>query len=211
MKIYETITASGSGTWDKKYQIAMITRRRSFTTYRGDQERSIFDYVVEFKTERRTSGDGRRNFPSEKERDLFVAKTFTGLNLHTPNQPVAQEKASFLAELAGEKLSSVVFVEDYVQLLFAKKTFNLYRWPDIYIDQKILRHSDNEYPAALQNLTGLAVVSADEYLDIGLTITFKKDTMLAVSLLDNNADSLVEYAHYQSPSHLAIWRQGEHP
>jgi len=210
MKVLETITATGTGVWDKQYQINLITRRSIYQNYQRDQQKEFIVYAVEFQSDHNKSRDDRRIFTTSDQQISFINRTFTGLNLKTIAEPVPQAKAYFLLELIDKELSSVTFVEDYLQLAFGDKTFNFYRWPEIHVKQTVVRHGQPAYRSMLESLIGRAISAVDEYLDIGLAITFNDKTLLTVSLSDDENDTLTEYAQYQSPSHWMIWRQSEH-
>jgi hypothetical protein len=61
------------------------------------------------------------------------------------------------SKLVGEQLSSVEFVQDYVQLHFDGRTLTAYIWPEIKIKDSIFRFGEIEYRNKLCNLIGVEV------------------------------------------------------
>lgn len=89
---------------------------------------------------------------------------------------------SFLTPLVGEQLSSVEFVQDYLQLHFDGPTLTLFVWPKLRVKEVVLRFSD---PCYRDELCGrishkvVQVITDDPDL---LTILFDEESAISVSL-----------------------------
>lgn len=122
-------------------------------------------------------------------------------------------RRSLLAELAGETLSSVVFVMDYVQLDFDGSRFTCYVWPTISNGAGALAFGDDGYRDALCAFITHRVVSADETEAAGLVIRFdlgsistnpEKDELTGPEIA-----MLTIYDSMNQTTAWAVWRPGE--
>lgn len=81
--------------------------------------------------------------------------------------------------LCGEQLSSVIFVQDYLQLDFDGNRITFYSWPAVILDKKIYKIEDNDYRNALCSLiaTNVAdvILLSDEIFSIVFSETKKID------------------------------------
>jgi hypothetical protein len=95
---------------------------------------------------------------------------------------------NFLDILLGEKLSTVAFVMDYLQIDFDGNGFNLDVWPVVTINGHEYRHADTDYRNKLCSLIAKVVRQVEVVENEQLTIWFENGDQLAVSLDLNNPE-----------------------
>ncbi len=103
-----------------------------------------------------------------------------------------------LQTLAGEHLTAVEFVEDFLQLRFGEALLVLYVWPDVAdADAISVAFGQPGYRDALCSTISEAVTEAN--LDDGrsLTIEFENGTVFALSLRPEDLDT-PEVGSFQS-------------
>ncbi len=211
MECYETTTATGEGFWGKAYRFKLIRRQLRYTSRFGPQERELVDYGLYFQ-ESAVSRWDRRIFASEEERAAFIARGITDLHLTALSQPITRKTPGLFAGLIGDRLSSVTFVADYVQMHFDNKhSFNFYDWPVLYEGQVPVTHEQDIYPRKLVGLIGKAISSADEYLDMGIYLEFEAGPWLTVPLRLREDSSGYEVAEYWGDDEMVSWSPGEPP
>ena len=93
-----------------------------------------------------------------------------------------------ISSVVGEELVAVEFVQDYLQLRFDTPLLTLYTWPHLLLSEYSIAFGEPEYRNALCALIGEKV--EDATLDEGdsLTLKFENDTVLAVSLREEDLD-----------------------
>lgn len=92
--------------------------------------------------------------------------------------------------LSGDRLSSVEFVHEHVQLRFEEALLTLYVWPEIADAEGIsIGFGQPSYRDALCSTIDEAVASADFNEGDALTIEFENGTVLALSLRDEDLDT----------------------
>src|SRR5438309_381335 len=94
----------------------------------------------------------------------------------------------FFNILIGEKLSSVTFVMDYLQLDFDGNRFTLNVWPSVTIDNKVSRFGDPSYRDQLCSLITQVVKQVNGEEKQNLMIAFESGDKLIVSLDPNNPE-----------------------
>lgn len=114
MRDVETVTARGRGRWYEEFSFELVTRRVVRWDEAGSQSQTISTWEVRV-ADRRV---GSRRFPSEGERDAFLADQFTDVVLAPIKAFEERECAHVMAGCVGVDVSSVTFVADYVQVLF---------------------------------------------------------------------------------------------
>ena len=100
--------------------------------------------------------------------------------------------------LAGEHLTAVEFVEDFLQLRFGEALLILYVWPDVAdADAISVAFGQPGYRDALCSTIGESVTEAN--LDDGrsLTVEFENGTVFALSLRPEDLDT-PEVGSFQS-------------
>jgi hypothetical protein len=218
----EETTATGSGQWYRHFGVALLTVRCAWSDELGNQTVSVTTYELRFGL----PGDSWsvRSFASEEQRQAFLAQSFTGLQLAPPPRgaEVVRERPHPLQPIVGEPLSAVsissghwqsldgtssAIVMDYLQLQFENEYLNAYVWPVVHVGDGKLRLEDTGYRDALCSLIASPVEKVDEYLDLGLVITFDGGRRLIFPLKveeDCPCGELLE-----SSTH--IWFQGDEP
>ena len=92
-------------------------------------------------------------------------------------------------ELRSSQLSSVEFVQDYLQLHFDGPTLTLYVWPDVAdADGISVAFGEPGYRDALCSVIGETVTVPELNEGRSLTIEFENGTVLALSLRDEDVD-----------------------
>ncbi len=210
METYETTTATGEGFWGKAYRIKLFRRTRLYTCRFGPQQRELADYGFSFQ-DPTTGKRDQRIFSSEAERSAFMARGITDLHLTALPIPPSDKTQSLFAGLIGDRLSSVTFVADYVQMHFDDHSFNFYNWPLIYEGQAAFTHEQDGYCQKLVSLIGKTIKAADEYLDVGLALEFEGGPLLSVPLRVGKDWPGRDIAEYAAADHLVVWSADEPP
>jgi hypothetical protein len=94
----------------------------------------------------------------------------------------------FLNILIGEKLSSVTFVMDYVQLDFDGNRFTFNVWPAITLKGKEYKFGEPSYRDSLCSLIGQVVKKPVGEENQHITITFENGDKLTISLDPQNPE-----------------------
>lgn len=104
-------------------------------------------------------------------------------------------------KLVGEQLSSVEFVQDYVQLHFDGKTITVFIWPEIKIKNSIFRFGEIEYRNMLCNLIGIEVEDLLLRDKAFLVLQFKDEIgVICINLSPTNPKIITEIAIFNDES-----------
>jgi hypothetical protein len=98
--------------------------------------------------------------------------------------------------LVGEKLSSVTFVLDYLQVDFDGNQFTFYIWPTVFVDGEKYEFGEMFYRDKLCSLIAKVVVSATYVENDTLEINFGNSDKLKLSLESANPDIVAEIATF---------------
>ena len=111
-----------------------------------------------------------------------------------------------LDALAGQELSTVAFVQDYLQLEFNGPTLTMFVWPDVFRDEGSYAFGEPGYRDFLCNEIGQAVSEATLEPGEAIEVQFEDGVILRASLrvqdlevteaghfLAGNGDPLVVY------------------
>lgn len=101
---------------------------------------------------------------------------------------------NFLDILVSEKLSSVTFVMDYLQVDFDGNGFTFYIWPIVTIDDKGYKLGDQFYRDKLCSLITKVVTTASFVDNEEMIIIFDNNDQLKLSLDPSNPDIITEIA-----------------
>ena len=116
-------------------------------------------------------------------------------------------KSNDLNILIGEKLSSVIFVMDYLQIDFDGNRFTFNVWPKIMVQGTLTEFGSFEYRNILCSLIGskISQVELIEYVHLRLTFT-NKDT-ITVSLDPTNQEIICpEIINFSdTKNNLYVW------
>ncbi|HEY0161387.1 MAG TPA: hypothetical protein VGB69_01800 [Edaphobacter sp.] len=93
-----------------------------------------------------------------------------------------------LSEILGEELAAVEFVQDYLQLRFDGPLLTLYAWPHVLLSEYSIAFGEPEYRNALCALIGEKVEEATLEEGDSLTLRFENDTVIALSLREEDLD-----------------------
>jgi hypothetical protein len=94
-----------------------------------------------------------------------------------------------ISGILGEELIAVEFVQDYLQLRFDGPLLTLYAWPHVLLSEFSVAFGEPEYRNALCAQIGEKVEEATLEEGDSLTIKFENDTVLALSLREEDIDS----------------------
>lgn len=97
-------------------------------------------------------------------------------------------------KLIGEQLSSVEFVQDYLQIHFDGKNFIIYVWPIVYQNGKKHIFGEPDYRNALCELISLKVKDIFFKENEILKIIFDSKSIIEIDLHNNNPDIISEIA-----------------
>ena len=104
---------------------------------------------------------------------------------------------SLLRNLIGEQLSSVTFVQDYVQLSFDGPSLTLYNWPVVIVNDQAILQNEHNYKDALCAQIGIQVASVILTPQNFLALLFENKVTLQV-LLREEAYVTAEAVLFQS-------------
>lgn len=202
----EQITARGTGVWGgRRYDVELVTTTTTWSDSRDEHHRTLTSYAL-----RCSQPVGRRCFgPDPEARDAFMKESFSELDVRELDPPEIREPVGPLDGILGERLSSVEFVADYVQLRFDGPPLNLYVWPRVHADGGVRQRPDDGYADALVGLIGRRLVATDELLDLGLVLDFDDGSRLAVPL-DGTEARGSEVAEFGGEPG-GLWATGEPP
>ena len=208
MREVDTVVARGQGTWGKQYDLELSTH----TTTRYDSTGGSSQVTTSYDVLVADPSVGRRRFWSEDERATFLEHSFTALVLKPVELPQEVELPHPLSDVVGSELAAATFVRDYLQLSFDSPPINLYVWPRIHSENRILTRNDSAYCDSLVDLIGVRLRAVDELLDLGLVLDFEGGARLAVPL-DGTDLVGAEIAEYTNRTHDRgmIWRPGDEP
>ncbi|MVN23468.1 hypothetical protein [Mucilaginibacter arboris] len=103
----------------------------------------------------------------------------------------------FLNILIEEKLSSVTFVMDYLQVDFDGNGFTFYIWPVVTVENIEYKFGDSYYRDKLCSLIAQIVKSVSYVDNKEIVIHFDNENKLFLSLDPNNPDIIVEIATFK--------------
>ncbi|QUL56754.1 hypothetical protein KDC22_09865 [Paenibacillus tritici] len=121
-----------------------------------------------------------------------------------------QHSVSHLSEVSGKEMSSVVFISDYIQLIFEedyKETmiFTAFTLPTIRAGSSFYIRSDISYCNILCSLINQTVTEIDIEEGIAITLLFQSNIALEISL-KREANGGQEAAMFSSENGLTIWQ-----
>jgi hypothetical protein len=93
-----------------------------------------------------------------------------------------------ISGIIGEELVAVEFVQDHLQLRFDTPLLTLYAWPHILLSEYSIAFGEPEYRNALCALIGEKVEEATLEEGDSLTLKFENDTVIALSLREEDLD-----------------------
>lgn len=99
--------------------------------------------------------------------------------------------------ILGEQLSSVEFVQDYLQLHFDENTLTLYNWPYLHIDSKNYKIGNLGYRDKLCEIIGHRISDVLLIENKDLNLFFEGGQQIILSLIKNESNSnLHEFAYF---------------
>jgi len=93
-----------------------------------------------------------------------------------------------ISEIVGQELVAVEFVQDYLQLRFDTPLLTLYAWPHVLLSEFSIAYGEPEYRNALCSLIGEKVEEATLEQGDSLTVKFENDTVIGLSLREEDLD-----------------------
>jgi hypothetical protein len=96
-----------------------------------------------------------------------------------------------ISTLIGEELSTVAFVEDYLELHFGDARFTLYDWPHVLLPDFSVAFGEPEYRNALCAQIGQEVTQASLEEGDALTIELANGVVFGISLREEDVDAPV--------------------
>jgi hypothetical protein len=120
-----------------------------------------------------------------------------------------------LGSLVASELSSVVFVADYVQLVFwlpgeaGCPTPSCYVWPSVTVGEQPIGIADEGYRDAICSLIGRRVVAADEASGSGLSLVFDQGSIVLRPTAEDLRGPEVAMLTGVADGRWMVWRPGE--
>ena len=96
-----------------------------------------------------------------------------------------------IAEIVGQELIAVEFVQDFVRLRFEGPVFTLYEWPYVLLTEFSVGYGEPEYRNALCAQIGEQVAKASFEEGEALTIEMENGVALGLSLREEDLDAPV--------------------
>lgn len=97
-----------------------------------------------------------------------------------------------------QQLSSVEFVQNYLQLHFDGKSITYYVWPTITVDAKIYKIDDTGYRDAMCKIITQEVDRIEFVEDKSLTLYFDNTAQIFLSLVRNESNTdIVEFIYFR--------------
>ncbi len=113
---------------------------------------------------------------------------------------------SILDCLLNEQLSSVTFVQDYLQLHFDGPFFNAYIWPLVKIGGTVFRFEQSGYRDAICGLISKKVIKTQEVPDQFLGIEFQDGSSIEFSLKEQDREGPEALVfHSADPKRWNVW------
>lgn len=117
-----------------------------------------------------------------------------------------------LDELRGDRLSSVEFVADYVQLHFDGSSLTCFVWPSVEVGPGDVRtFGDAGYRDALCAFITHEVTGVEESEVAGLTLRFGPGSLVVNPALEELVGPEIAMVQVPGDSRWAVWRPGEPP
>ncbi|TKC09075.1 hypothetical protein [Pedobacter frigoris] len=99
--------------------------------------------------------------------------------------------------IIGEQLSSVEFVQDYLQLHFDGNTLTFYSWPEVNLESINYKIGDIMYRDALCKIIASEVNNVVLLENTRLELFFTNDSSISLSLVrDQSNSSLAEFLYF---------------
>jgi hypothetical protein len=116
------------------------------------------------------------------------------------------DAVSVLHVLEGEQLSSVTFVQDYIQLHFDGPCLTAYVWPNIFNQGILVNPKSSAYRNELCDFIGGIVVKALVEPEIRIAIQFANEKTLEISLkeIDRDGHETATFLE-QAGKGLSVW------
>jgi hypothetical protein len=96
----------------------------------------------------------------------------------------------FKSAIEATRLSSVVFVEDYLQLVFDDYVLTMFVWPEISRSSKMFKYESEGYRDALSSLVNRRIVEAREYPGEKLSLLFSSGDIVSMSLREDDRNEV---------------------
>jgi hypothetical protein len=108
------------------------------------------------------------------------------------------EEKNYFKSIIGEQLSSVEFVQDYLQLHFDGNDITFYSWPVVNIERIEYQHNGIDYKNKLCDLIGKEVEYVLFIEEIEFNVLFVNGAKIVLSLIRNDLNKeLIEFLHYK--------------
>jgi hypothetical protein len=104
---------------------------------------------------------------------------------------------NLLKSIIGEQLSSVVFVQDYLQLHFDGNTLTLYSWPEVNLGTTTYKFGDIMYRNALCEIIGHKIMNVVLLENTSVKLFFQYENGISLSLVRNQSNiGLAEFLYF---------------
>ena len=85
-----------------------------------------------------------------------------------------------------EPLSQVIFIHDYIQLIFQEYILSIYNPIEIYVENKTITDGEMGFADALRNLIGNRVIKTNYKQNTSASFEFSNKVKICISLEQND-------------------------
>jgi hypothetical protein len=96
----------------------------------------------------------------------------------------------FQSAIEGKRVSSIVFVEDYLQIIFDDYVFTMFVWPEVSHKGRILRNNHDDYRNSLCELIDQRVIKAQVQEGEQVSLLFSNGAEVSMSLKEKDRTSV---------------------
>jgi hypothetical protein len=118
---------------------------------------------------------------------------------------VSDDKMNVLQSIVGEQLSSVEFVQDYIQFRFDGPCLTAFTNPVVSLGETRLQWDDLGYCDAVRRCIGRKVLNAGTSPGVAITIDLERGANISVSLKPEDYKG-PEAAVFQGTREWTVWR-----
>ena len=179
MALTDTVTAHGTGTWYRQYNVVLATTSDSLRSRYAQKEMTFVQYELRFNIPGSKEWDCRR-FDTDSSRDAFIQRSFSQLSIEAVSEPKLLPASHVLSSSVGERLDSITADFDLINLRFGQHRLGAYDWPMVHLGMQAHSPEEAGYLERLRSFIGKQVARFEEYVDAGLVFEFSSGLSLEI-------------------------------